>query len=140
MAYALDLYVERRWLLKWGACTGCGEWSGTAEVRFNYTHRRMWASGADLRRHDSPLHARRVERNYNIARFTKAWCGTTVRKYVDAFTYTAGDGTRWERTGTHHINAGICASTSLLGSPSCNCACAMETWLAEASSLNCRSA
>ena len=109
-------------------------------VRFNYTHRRMWVSGADLRRHDSTLHARRVEHNCNVTRFTKAWCGTAVHKYVNAFTYTAGDGTRWDRTGTRHINAGVCAATSLLGSPSCNCACATEMWLAEASRLSCRSA
>ena len=140
MAHALDLFVERRWLLNWSACTGCGEWSGTAEVRFNYTHRRMCASGADLRRHDSTLHARRVEQNCNVARFTKVWCGTAVRKDVDEFMYTAGDGTRWDRTGTRRINAGVCAATSLLGFPSCNCACATETWLAEASHLSCRSA
>ena len=115
---------------------GWGEWSGTAEVHFNYTHRQMWVSGADLRRHDSTLHARRVEQNCNVTCFTKAWCGTAVRKYMDAFTYTAGDRTRWDRTGTRHINVGVCAATSLLGSPNCNCACAIETWLAEPSRLS----
>ena len=81
-----------------------------------------------------------MERNYNVARFTKAWCGTAVRKDLDAFTYTTGDGTRWDWMGTRRINVGVYAATSLLGSPSCNCACATETWLAEASRLICRGA
>ena len=74
-----------------GRMHGWGEWSGTTEVHFNYTHTQMWAGGADLHRHVSTAcTASGAELEHHVARFTNAQCGKKVEAWMHLRTLMMG--------------------------------------------------
>ena len=77
--HALDLFIERRWLLNRGrAHARVGEWSENAEARCNFA---CTASGVELQLHVCTFHQRVVR-----GQLKKLWCGRVVQTVV--WTYT----------------------------------------------------
>ena len=118
-----NLFIERQWLLNWGACTG-------------------GASGAELHRHVSTthidrcgraehicidmfqLHARRVERNCNPFHVSQTR-GVVVQWYIGAWMHLhtppamGHDGTGWARVALTLVSArrpAFSASHAAIGS------------------------